>query len=734
MQYHVPPELVNPPAAAAASNSNGISSSSSPPNSASLLAHAPLYSSSNGSTRVAVGHGLLSGRRLAVRVAAPSTLTSSASSSAATHIAGPPPSSSSDQPFAVTSQPYSNFTASFAPASLSSPPPPPHSSPSPATASSPAYGGGIVRISDLHRRGVQSVESGLRLNTLQGGRPAPTSVVRRCATTADAANTPLAGSFTSAAAPRPRRGRSASSSTGGGRGRRRGSGGDGGGGRKSDTSVTVTLTESGELCDYRWFTERGRRCLLYDGRTYRGASAHRMWTEMKAVSSCRARQEQRSVSTTPHTTAASPTARKRTTRAVSAAETAKAATTTAGTAASRVRPHRTSARAVSAAGRSLRLGNAANLGTRRGEAGSLPLPVILRDEWRVLMRELSVEAENEAVIPSPPAPCPTYIASSCISGPVRTQASPQQTASGASNANTEVVEITDSSSGSDDSSASDTRHDRHSSSAAPAPTSQVLASLQWPATSFFDDESSGWSSSSSPAAPRSPAHGGESPAQKRAKTESSSYHPPSSLRQDHPSSLAPPTSAARVHLYNGVEVVEEDGWMYPVDVYASQQQNQQRFAEGAKHESNPRFPTSSDVAAERTGADSTPPALQDVSDVPLADLFTRGASSATAAQNTVANGRDDPLLRYALLPAALHGAAGIAVVVSGQHKTVPLRPTSTLRADAGTRSAATTAGAQGSAAVLRSADDADLLGGFTDTDLADMFVTGEEIGGVRYGS
>ncbi|KPI88860.1 hypothetical protein ABL78_2054 [Leptomonas seymouri] len=737
MQYHVPSGFIRPsPAVAPAANSSGVSSgtpasisASAQSNSVSSSAAVAAPCCSNGSTEVAVGQGLLSGRRLTVRVAPPSISASSSSFRATTQTGSPPPLSLALHcTGAVRSQPDSNFTESTGWPSASSPSPPPSSS-----LSSPAYGGGIVRISDLRRQGLQSVESGLRLNTLQGGRPAPSLVTssnavdRRRTDVADDANTPLADVFASTVAPARRTRRSASSATSGPGSRHRGARGSTGGRRRSRGSVEVPLTATGELCDYRWYTAGGRRCFIYDGCTYKGTTAHRMWTKVKEIASRRERVGRHSVSVNASGAATAAAAGRRTSR--SAAGATRNISPRVSAAAARTRPHRMSARALAAAGRSLGLEDSSCVGARSVEAAPSTFLAPLRDEWKELMRELSVEPESDFIRPASLILPTADVDVSRLREPTHAHRTLQQSALAPANAAREVVEISDSG----DSSTSDT--DTHSSSpdttagvsTAPSHAPQVPAPLNWPRSSYFSDESSGWSSSSSPVAPRSPVHHNGPPTRKKAKTE---------LPQQQSCSLpsAPVTSAARVRMYNGVRVVEEDGWVYPVEIYALSQQQQRRASQGANSEETTGFPTALGAASNRRVAGFASDVLQNVDDVPFADLFNQAAPSSVTAPSAAVKDRGASLLCCTFPPPPSHNSAGIAVIVSGQERAVPLRPASVLSADAGTRVAMTAAGAQSSAAILRNVNDADELDGFTGADVAGMFVTGEEVGGVRYGS
>jgi hypothetical protein len=748
MQYHVPAGLVSssPVSAALAHPSGGSGNTPASlfsPHSVDVAAvsvTAPTPHQPGAPTGVAVGLGLLSGRRLAVRVAPPTASTSNPRVSASNEFAQQPAVlHPTDRMSDAANQLQSDFSSLTQPlrASPLSTTAPPQTSPSPTS-----YGGGIVRISDLRRQGVQVVESGLRLATLQGSRftPGQTTPSRRGEHCVNDGNALLADAFvhshstgggaatrtTTSRGRRPRAPSSPSSNTT--RNGRRASRADSGGRRSSRELIEVPLTETGELCDYRWFTARGRRCFVYDGRTYKGSTAHRMWAKVKEMTSRRGRrglvsqrQQQEQQPQTSH---------------VSAGD----ATHT--TAARRAVPHRTSARARAAARRSLDI-----YSNRSVEPLKANLPLPRGDEWRALMRELSVEGADETALPE----------SSCTSSPHCGPPSHTPTPAierPSQQLSREVVEITDSSSTEDSFSSSDTDEGPPSKATAEALGTglhrgfQTPPPLHWPKTSYFSDESSGWSSTSSPAAPRSPVLRCMPPSCKRVKTE-----PPTSqqTRQPlHDCPSHPSASAPRVQLYNGVKVVEEGGWVYPLEVYTAQQRHDRAEQQGRR-----RPPTaaaeaflraSSNLPAEAVEEQLTAfglEVLQDVSDVPFSKLFTEVTtfSDTTAGGGGMTRGHDEALLLHGTLPhpavaSSHHHPPGISVVVGSNANVMPLRPAMAVGTEAGKRGIAmTTLAAQGvSAAVLRDVDDGDPLGAFPDTELADMFVTGEEVGGVRFGS
>ena len=741
MQYHVPSGLVKSSAAVTTTvptSSGGSSQDFSPssasvarPASASIPSHeigaaAASIGVRTGSTGVAVGQGLLSGRRLVVRVAPPSTLFSGSSNAAevtpalnlsAASVASGDRASDSVQPARVG---HSSLAAPSNSLSLS-----PSSRPAPPQ-STTVYGGGIVRISDLRRQGVHTIESGLRLTTLQGGSPAavPTKAGGAEALRRKNSSGPLRDVFTHADASTRQMGR-AGASTSASRGRRRGrrtSSGSNRGSRRG-SSLEVALTEDGELCEYRWFTARGRRCFVYDGRTYKGTAAHRMWAKVKEVASQHERQGRRGAAVTPATT-----------------------TTTTATASVRTQPYRVSARAAAATARRVHRGDALHSCSRSTDIIGLTSQAPLSEEWLDLMRELHVEgltppaASTQTATPAVTASSTPSSSSSHPPRPTLATVFQRKASLVSGSSSTQVVEITDSSSSSSSSETSSTSNSGVSDDSGTGDdASHAAPSLRWPETSYFSDESSGWSSTSSLAAPRSMVqHDCKSPQCRRRRAEPTttpSQRPRCERATSTTKTIAP---AAHMRLYNGVAVVEEDGWLYPADVYAAQKPHQQRedqshTAQSAERQvretHRPFSPRPSTEAYLNTFGLA---ALTSDDDVPLSDLFTSEAAPSAQEEH------EDTLLypgRNVLPPPpAAPNAAGIAVIVPGQGNAVPLRPSMLApRTDAAVRGAATTGGGN-AATVLRKVDDADLLDGFTNAELADMFVTGEEIGGVRYGA
>ncbi|KAL7709250.1 hypothetical protein N2W54_007792 [Lotmaria passim] len=566
MQYHVPSGLVKSSAAVTTTvptSSGGSSQDFSPssasmarPASASIPSHeigaaAASIGVRTGSTGVAVGQGLLSGRRLVVRVAPPSTLFSGSSNAAevtpalnlsAASVASGDRASDSVQPARVG---HSSLAAPSNSLSLS-----PSSRPAPPQ-STTAYGGGIVRISDLRRQGVHTIESGLRLTTLQGGSPAavPTKAGGAEALRRKNSSGPLRDVFTHADASTRQVGR-AGASTSASRGRRRGrrtSSGSNRGSRRG-SSLEVALTEDGELCEYRWFTARGRRCFVYDGRTYKGTAAHRMWAKVKEVASQHERQGRRGAAVTPATT-----------------------TTTTATASVRTQPYRVSARAAAATARRVHRGDALHSCSRSTDIIGLTSQAPLSEEWLDLMRELHVEgltppaASTQTATPAVTASSTPSSSSSHPPRPTLATVFQRKASLVSGSSSTQVVEITDSSSSSSSSETSSTSNSGVSDDSGTGDdASHAAPSLRWPETSYFSDESSGWSSTSSLAAPRSMVqHDCKSPQCRRRRAEPTttpSQRPRCERATSTTKTIAP---AAHMRLYNGVAVVEEDGWLYP---------------------------------------------------------------------------------------------------------------------------------------------------------------------------
>lgn len=165
----------------------------------------------------------------------------------------------------------------------------PSSHPLPSSSPAPRYGGAIVRLSELRL---------LQQATISTVRPqAPPPLLERPPVTAvegvetlpshspaAVGNDPLlavARGAPRAAARRGTRRQRASDppafGTNGQRDRR------GRRGRARGSRSTVELDGNGQPYPHRWFTERGRRCLVYNGRTYKGSTAHKMWAQLKRV-------------------------------------------------------------------------------------------------------------------------------------------------------------------------------------------------------------------------------------------------------------------------------------------------------------------------------------------------------------------------------------------------------------------------------------------------------------------
>ncbi|CCW68690.1 unnamed protein product, partial [Phytomonas sp. Hart1] len=55
-------------------------------------------------------------------------------------------------------------------------------------------------------------------------------------------------------------------------------------GKRSKSSFSsLSLRADGRPFEYRWFTAHGKRQLVYDGKPYTGKKAHQMWTELKRI-------------------------------------------------------------------------------------------------------------------------------------------------------------------------------------------------------------------------------------------------------------------------------------------------------------------------------------------------------------------------------------------------------------------------------------------------------------------
>ncbi|CBZ28491.1 conserved hypothetical protein [Leishmania mexicana MHOM/GT/2001/U1103] len=782
MQYHV---HFGPAPSCAVSDfdgGDGVSSTASlpslvaSPSTSSVQANpSPAHHQESGSgsgVAITVGQGLLSGRRIAVRVAPP--LTSSATPVA--HVAasasggirvgasyGYSGSSLSSGAHSSMCASSSHHAAPEIPASMTS-------TTTKRVNTSLTYGKGIVRISELRRQGVPSVESGLRLATLPGGRSvaAATSIHGSDAAHGGASEDGdvCYGALTPHAAPSQRRTRqrgsptraattsasaSSSSRARGGRSgastdgiaQRRGRGSSGG----SRASTAVALRSDGQLCDYRWFTARGRRCFVYDGRTYKGSSAHRMWEKVKGAVRQRGLLLSQQAAAVSRTSDA-PRAGGRADASV-AHPTAEARITVP-------RVHQASARARSATEHVLlpqqtkRRSTAVSPGlvddaTRTGVLVLSQLPV----EWRTLMEELGMMPEDDGgAMASDRKGCVLKAAVGTQppvgAGSVRPPCAPQRRdhLSASIAATEDVIEISDSNSTRDDTDDSDSdTSSSFSSTASPtevnddadrgqrnANTVAAGAPLQWPATSYFSDASSEWSSTSSfttsPARPP-PSMSSNSPKRKRGRQERSTNH----------AVITTTTGASpRLRRYHGVQVVEQDGWVYPVDVYASQQQQQERESEQVR-ETAPgaasRGATLPAVNGNCTGASGGgAPAPCGVDDMPLADLYREAV---TRQSNVV---RAPQLSAPALLHAPLSSSkasAGLSVV-RGSGAAVPVRPAAVSSAAQGSLLNSCVAiqhnVGRGCVSAFLGVDDN--LDDFNTADLADMFVTGEEIGGFRY--
>lgn len=785
MQYHVQLALAPSCAASDFDGGDGVSgTASSPslvasPSSTSAQANSsPAHhqqSDSGSGVGITVGQGLLSGRRLAVRVAPP--LTSSAApvvhvpASAGGGMRGGASHWHSGD--SLCSGAHSSMCASSSHHAASEIPASMTSTTTGRVNTSSAYGKGIVRISELRRQGVASVESGLRLATLPGGRSVAAAISTHGSDAAHGgasadgdvfygASTPHAapsqrrtrqrGSPTAAAttsvsvssSKRARGDRSGVSTSGGAQ--RRGRGSSGG----SRASAAVALRSDGQLCDYRWFTARGRRCFVYDGRTYKGSSAHRMWEKVKGAA------RQRGLLPPQQATAASRTwdaPRARGRADASVAHSAAAAHITV------PRLHQASARARSAAEHVLLPQQ-----TKRRSAAVSPgqvddltrtgvlVPSQLRGEWRTLMEELGMMPDDDRDAMTSGREGCLLKAGGGTQPPdgarsTRPPCSPPRRAhlSASSAATEDVVEISDSNSTCDDTdnSGSDTSSSL-SSTASPTVVSGKAGSgqrnantvaagvpLQWPATSYFSDASSEWSSTSSfttsPARPPS-STSSNSPRRKRAKQERCIKHAVTSTT----TTGAP----ARLRRYHGVQVVEQDGWVYPVDVYASQQQQQQWEREDEQvRETAPGVAscgaTLPAANENRTGVSGGQPSVPcGVHDLHLADLYREAVT--TQSNVALAPQLSVPALLAVPLPSS-KASAGLSVV-SGSGAAVPVRPAAISSAAQGRLLSSAVAlqsnVGRGCVSAFLGADDN--LDDFNTADLADMFVTGEEIGGLRY--
>ncbi|CBZ35537.1 hypothetical protein, conserved [Leishmania donovani] len=783
MQYHVQLGLAPSCAASDFDGGDGVSgTASSPslvasPSSTSAQANSsPAHhreSASGSGVGITVGQGLLSGRRLAVRLAPPLT-------SSATPVAHVPASAAGGMRGgashwhsgdSLSSGAHRGMCASSSHHAASEIPASKTSTTTGRVKTSSTYGKGIVRISELRRQGVTSVESGLRLATLAGGRSVAATTSTHGSDDAHGGASEDGEAFYEASAPhaapsqrrtrqrgsptraattsasvsssiRARGGRSDPSTRGSAQ--RRGRGSSGG----SRASAAVTLRSDGQLCDYRWFTARGRRCFVYDGRTYKGSSAHRMWEKVKGAA------RQRGVLPPQQATAASRTSHAP--RARGRAD-ASVAHSIAAVHATVPRVHQASARARSAAEHVLlpqqtkRRSTAVSPGlvddaTRTGVLATSQLS----GEWRTLMEELGMMPDDDrGAMASGREGCLFKVAGGTQppdgAGSIRPPCAPPCRANlSASNAATEdVIEISDSNSTSNDTDGSDSdTSSTLSSTVSPTGVSDDAdrgqrkgntvaagAPLQWPATSYFSDASSVWSSASSsttsPARPPS-STSSSSPRRKRGKQERCTKHPVASTT----TTGAP----ARLRRYHGVQVVEQDGWVYPVDVYASQQQQQGREG-GQVRETAPGIASHGATLpasiGNRTGVSGGRPSVPcGVDDLPLADLYREAVT--TQSNVALPPQLSAPALLAVPLPSS-KASAGLSVV-SGSGAAVPVRSAAVSSAAQGRLLSSSVAlqsnVGRGCVSAFLGADDN--LDDFNTTDLADMFVTGEEIGGLRY--
>ncbi|TPP40507.1 hypothetical protein CGC20_13460 [Leishmania donovani] len=730
MQYHVQLGLAPSCAASDFDGGDGVrGTASSPslvasPSSTSAQANSsPAHhreSASGSGVGITVGQGLLSGRRLAVRLAPPLT-------SSATPVAHVPASAAGGMRGgashwhsgdSLSSGAHRGMCASSSHHAASEIPASKTSTTTGRVRTSSTYGKGIVRISELRRQGVTSVESGLRLATLAGGRSVAATTSTHGSDDAHGGASEDGEAFYEAsaphAAPSQRRTRQRGSPTraattsasvsssiharGGrsdpstrGSAQRRGRGSSGG----SRASAAVTLRSDGQLCDYRWFTARGRRCFVYDGRTYKGSSAHRMWEKVKGAA------RQRGVLPPQQAAAASRTSH--------------------------------APRLVDDA-------------TRTGVLATSQLS----GEWRTLMEELGMMPDDDrGAMASGREGCLFKVAGGTQppdgAGSIRPPCAPPCRANlSASNAATEdVIEISDSNSTSNDTDGSDSdTSSTLSSTVSPTGVSDDAdrgqrkgntvaagAPLQWPATSYFSDASSVWSSASSsttsPARPPS-STSSSSPRRKRGKQERCTKHPVASTT----TTGAP----ARLRRYHGVQVVEQDGWVYPVDVYASQQQQQGREG-GQVRETAPGIASHGATLpasiGNRTGVSGGRPSVPcGVDDLPLADLYREAVT--TQSNVALPSQLSAPALLAVPLPSS-KASAGLSVV-SGSGAAVPVRSAAVSSAAQGRLLSSSVAlqsnVGRGCVSAFLGADDN--LDDFNTADLADMFVTGEEIGGLRY--
>ncbi|KAG5500446.1 hypothetical protein JKF63_03539 [Porcisia hertigi] len=762
MYYHAPFDIANRSVSSAVHGACGASSAAaSPPLPA--FSGPPGDGSSRSGGGITVGEGLLNGRRLVVRVAAPPTASVTPAVSTPMNATGGTVATASRWPSG--DNPPLNLDSGLHVNPSHSPtvksPTSTTNAPAGMAGASSGYGKGIVRISELRRQGVLSVESGLRLATLPSSRPVTTAASNHSNGIADGAanldtDIPSRDSVQAGTtAPRrtPRRGPApqgavvssplSSRRTRGGRGsatpgdsgHRRGRGGRS---SRSRASADVTLREDGQLCDHRWYTARGRRCFVYDGRTYTGSSAHRMWEKVKEAARRRdLTQSQRAV-TALHA-AATPHSRTRTNTGPTYR------TTLAPDAVSRL--HQASARARSAAEHAFLSQQKALRSTSTSQKSTLeataPVSTRVPDEWRTLMEELGVLSDNETeanaigragqhsgVTGDPQLPQRTRSVLSHA-------APPRCDAISANSTNAEgVIEISDSDATNEDTIGSDSGASGDSPpTISPAEgnteahhegpiTAKVRTAppLEWPFTSYFSDVSSGWSSTSSPT--QSPAHPSapqpsRSPKRKRVKNE------PTRVFAD----LSTKSTPARISSYHGVQVVEQGGWMYPVEVYTLQQQQQQQ-RKGEKVAQ--KLPSAVSFGPLRgVKSDCDPPSMAcSAEDVPLADLYR---DKVIACINTTPAEPSSHLVPPPVPLSSSNPPAGLTVV-SGNGATVPARPSTVSGAIQprllSTSSARSIDAGKGAASAFLGADDN--LDDFDTADLADMFVTGEEIGGVRY--
>uniref|UniRef100_A0AAW3A8D9 AP2/ERF domain-containing protein n=1 Tax=Leishmania utingensis TaxID=653362 RepID=A0AAW3A8D9_9TRYP len=771
MQYHVPFGLAHLSASSAASSSmSSVQASSSP------VHHQEIVSDSG--VGITVGQGLLGGRHLAVRVTPPLASSTFSPADIPAGASGDIRGAASHwhSGYSSSGRTHSSVCASFS-GHATLEPPGTTTNTTTGTAnhtSSSAYGAGIVRISELRRQGVTSIESGLRLATLQGGRSvAPAKFTHRIDSAHGGASSDggvIYGSLMPDATPSLRRtrrrgspvpatttlatasssarvhcGRSSTVVSGGGRrrgrGRRRSS--------SSQASAAVTLRNDGQLCDYRWYTARGRRCFVYDGRTYKGSSADRMWEKVKEAARQRGLlQSQQAVAASR--VSAAPRARGRA-DSDSTYSTAAACVTVP-------RSHQASPRARFATEQALLIQRTKQRSTSvprklidEPTGAGVPTPTRLPEEWRTLMEELGVlpdedtgamEIDREGrplsvMDEKQPLMCtPTNVS--------RNAQLRRDHLSAGSAATKDVIEISDSDSTSEGTNDSDPNTSSSSSLATLSTEARNYADrgqrntdtvvtgepLQWPVTSYFSDASSGWSSTSSfttSPAPSPSSKSRNSPKRKRVRPEQCTGQ----------AATATPCAPARLCRYHGVQVVEQEGWVYPVEVYASQQQQkQQRDRESEEgRKTTPRLASPGvflpAASVSRTGVSGDCSSVPcGVDDLPLADLY-REASTAQSGALVAAQPCRRTLLTVPL--PSFNASAGLSVV-SETGAAVPIRPvtlSSTVHASLLNRSAALQSNVSGGGfSAFLGADDN--LDDFHAADLVDMFVTGEEIGGLRY--